>query len=588
MSISAQGHVLEATTDTVVEVQGRPSFRSANDSDGTVVGHDVSDPPSSPASFEEKDQREARPPLTFVPPQNNHRCLILCFDGTGDQFDADNSNIVQLVSALKKDDRTKQMVYYQSGIGTYTSSKSATPIGTKISLTLDAAIALNLDNHVMAGYEFLMQNYTANDRICIFGFSRGAYIARSLAGMIHKVGLLPVDNHQQVPFAYRIYTRADATGWEQSNAFKKAFSNDVHIDFIGVWDTVDSVGIIPKRLPFTTSNSVVRTFRHAVSLDERRAKFKANLWNFPSDQEKKLGTHTPPPRPNLHFKVPHYSYTMPAPKISTHLKTSTTPEDDVEQARFEKEFTKKHHRTRPTDVLEVWFAGCHCDVGGGSVANDTRNSLARIPLRWMIRETFKADTGIIFDAYRLRELGLDPATLYPFVLPRPPPLPVSEDDKIQCVPRREGWLSRFASRKKCKRFPLSPELASPIGPPERPPRGMEEEEDLKDALSPMYDQLKLKPFWWLLEILPMSFRYQRRDDGWITEFRSNLGRSRKIPHQRPHEMDLENPHHYDTDHKPVVNLKVHRSVETRRAARDEKGRPYVNRAKFHCEPHWVD
>jgi uncharacterized protein (DUF2235 family) len=48
-----------------------------------------------------------------VPPDNSHRCLILCFDGTGDQFDADNSNIVQLVSALKKNDRTKQMVYYQ-------------------------------------------------------------------------------------------------------------------------------------------------------------------------------------------------------------------------------------------------------------------------------------------------------------------------------------------------------------------------------------------------------------------------------------------------------------------------------------------
>jgi uncharacterized protein (DUF2235 family) len=55
-------------------------------------------------------------------------------------------------------------------------------------------------------------------------------------------------------------------------------------------DTVDSVGIIPKRLPFTTSNTIVRTFRHAVSLDERRAKFKANLWNRPSAEEATFGS----------------------------------------------------------------------------------------------------------------------------------------------------------------------------------------------------------------------------------------------------------------------------------------------------------
>lgn len=73
------------------------------------------------------------------------------------------------------------------------------------------------------------------DKICIFGFSRGAYTARGLAGMLHKVGLLPADNLQQVPFAYKMYTRIDHIGWEQSNGFKKAFCIDVAIEFIGVW-----------------------------------------------------------------------------------------------------------------------------------------------------------------------------------------------------------------------------------------------------------------------------------------------------------------------------------------------------------------
>ncbi|KAJ7133376.1 hypothetical protein C8R44DRAFT_23113 [Mycena epipterygia] len=586
MSTSAKGHTREPTvfsiTDTIVEraeSSGRPSYRS----DITAVGASPSAGPGTPR-LDEKDQREARAPRTFVPPTNEHRCLILCFDGTGDQFDADNSNIVQLVSALKKDDRMKQMVYYQSGIGTYTSPKFATPFTTKISLTLDAMIAWNLDSHVMAGYEFLMQNYTANDRICIFGFSRGAYIARSLAGMIHKVGLLPVDNHQQVPFAYRMYARADATGWAQSNAFKKAFSNSVHIDFLGVWDTVDSVGLIPKRLPFTTSNTIVRTFRHAVSLDERRAKFKANLWNWPSDQEKKLGIHTPlntPPATPTLPQTPKHGYSFPRPTLAAHFKTSTEPDDDAEQTKFETAYARK---TRRTDVLEVWFAGCHCDVGGGSVQNDTRHSLARIPLRWMIRECFKADTGIIFDAQRLQELGLDPATLYPFVVQRPPPLPVGTA-KLESLPPRKSWLRKLLSPKCSPAFPVSPELEDV--PIEKPAHGMEEEEDLKDAMCPIYDQLQLKPFWWILELLPMNFRYQRRDDKWITNFRANLGRARKIPHQRPHDADPDHPH-FDEDHKPVVTVKVHRSVETRRAARDAKGRCYVNRARFHCEPEWVD
>ncbi|KAG6884359.1 hypothetical protein C0993_011827 [Termitomyces sp. T159_Od127] len=86
-----------------------------------------------------------------------------------------------------------------------------------------------------------------------------------------------------------MYSRTDEVGWAQSNTFKKVFSIDVPIEFLGVWDTVSSVGLIPKRLPFTTSNTSIRTFRHAVALDERRANFKANLWNWPSEKELLLG-----------------------------------------------------------------------------------------------------------------------------------------------------------------------------------------------------------------------------------------------------------------------------------------------------------
>ncbi|KAI5114665.1 hypothetical protein M0805_004528, partial [Coniferiporia weirii] len=167
----------------------------------------------------------------------------------------------------------------------YTIPQIATPIASKLRKTWDMMIGSSLHHHIMGGYEFLMENFKERDRICIFGFSRGAYTARALAGMIEKVGLLPAGNHQQVPFAYKMYMKDNEIGWQQSVLFKKSFSMDVDIEFIGVWDTVDSVGLIPRHVPFTKNNTCVKTFRHAISLDEHRVKFKANLFDKVITQE---------------------------------------------------------------------------------------------------------------------------------------------------------------------------------------------------------------------------------------------------------------------------------------------------------------
>ncbi|KAF4571711.1 hypothetical protein EYR40_008228 [Pleurotus pulmonarius] len=456
---------------------------------------------------------------SVIPPEHPYRTLVLCFDGTGDQFDEDNSNIVQLFTLLKKDNRDVQMVYYQAGIGTYTSPNVATPLMAKVSKTLDEMVAWNLGRHVMDGYEFLMQNYKAGDRICIFGFSRGAYTARALAGMIHKVGLLPACNHQQVPFAYKMFKRADETGWKQSNAFKKAFSVDVDIEFIGVWDTVNSVGLIPRRLPFTTSNTIVRTFRHAVALDEHRAKFKANHWNRPNNKEQILSTSD-------HHRKAHNKHHHTDPRLKA----------------LERKYTKDH--TRQTDIEEVWFAGCHCDVGGGSVPNDTQHSLARIPLRWMIRECFKTHTGIMFDCAGLQVLGLDPGALYPEVLPRPPMPSPSTTLRIQDIPkpsrgpRDDARLPNFAD------VDYSALYKS------------EEDHDMLDLVSPIYDQLSLAPYWWLLEILPMKHRHQNADNSWVSHIGFNLGAGRIIPKQKR-------------------GVKVHRSVKIRMEALHSNNTKYV-------------
>ncbi|KAG2353990.1 hypothetical protein BDR07DRAFT_1495259 [Suillus spraguei] len=433
---------------------------------------------------------------------------------------------------LVKDDPS-QMVYYQAGIGTYTIPEIATPMMANISKTIDMMIGNHLNAHDMS-FSCRIVN-EAGDKICIFGFSRGAYTARALAGMIHKVGLLPRCNYQQVPFAYHMYSRDDDEGWRQSNAFKKAFSINVNIEFVGVWDTVSSVGIIPKRLPFTASNNNIRYFCHALSLDEHRA-LQAESFHTPTERDNKLGVH------------PDH---MPR-SIRRYLQNR---QDEMEQqfATYDSEPTIK------TKVEEVWFAGCHTDVGGGSVANGTRNSLARISLRWMIRQIFKLDIGILFHRNMFAKIGMDPEMLKPSIVkqPRPPPLyqspspgslgnvlPLPEivtDDPMMIVYSDGG---KFVS---------------------------EEHEDLADATCPMYDQLRLAPAWWILEVIPQMFHYQDDDDNsFVKQYTVNMGRGRHIHRQRQD------------------GVKIHRSVKIRMQADNLKGGKYKPNAQLWVEPEWVD
>jgi uncharacterized protein (DUF2235 family) len=125
-----------------------------------------------------------------------------------------------------------------------------------------------------------MQKYREGDKICLFGFSRGAYTVRCLAGMLHKVGLLPASNASQVDFAYDFYKDTSENGKKLAKGFKKTFCTHVEVYFVGVWDCVASVGFIPRRLPFSKSpTNTIRHFRHAMALDEHRAKFKVCHWS---------------------------------------------------------------------------------------------------------------------------------------------------------------------------------------------------------------------------------------------------------------------------------------------------------------------
>ena len=248
--------------------------------------------------------------------------------------------------------------------------------------------------------------------------------------------------------------------------------------------------------------------------------------------------------------------------------------------------------SHPLTLLILFFP---LDVGGGSVSNKTRYSLARIPLRWMIRECFKTNSGIMFNSESLFSIGLDPSTLYPVVTPRPDPLPIGPHDRIQGPPEIPIPINIQALlMKKTKHPDLLKDFEIPF-------LGTEEAEELRDAISPKYDQLKIKKFWWIIEILPFIRVSQKKQDDWVKYllyvfiyfclclkvfnifyfFPSNFG--------RPH---FAGPRHIP--HQKLNGIKVHRSVALRMKAQfeDESARrrekKYTPKAHFKVDPTWVD
>ena len=255
------------------------------------------------------------------------RNIVVCLDGTNDKFDTTNSNVVKLYRMLHRD-TPEQITYYQTGVGTVAPLGLIGKTYRALAKILDSAIAFLIGSHIRSAYRFLMQNYRTGDAVYIFGFSRGAYSARVLAGMLHKVGLLSAGNDELVRFAWRMFKkpRNDALAHE----FKATFSRPVTVHFLGLWDTVSSVGWIwnPKHFPYTATNPSVEIVRHAVSLDERRAEFIQNLWRPIEGQ----------------------------------------------------------------DVKEIWFPGVHCDIGGGYREADA--GLSKITLKWMVSEAEANDLKI--------------------------------------------------------------------------------------------------------------------------------------------------------------------------------------------------
>lgn len=167
----------------------------------------------------------------------------------------------------------------------------------------DSAVGSSFDQHVVGGYRFLMRFYNPGDDIYMFGFSRGSYIARFLAEMIDHIGLLSHGNEEMVKFAWKAFAQwqarqmSSASDEEQHErdrekqremyrfmkGFRETFSRPVgRIRFLGLFDTVNSVPRFEtammqrSKFPYTAKSSA-KVIRHAVSIDERRAKFRQDL-----------------------------------------------------------------------------------------------------------------------------------------------------------------------------------------------------------------------------------------------------------------------------------------------------------------------
>lgn len=277
--------------------------------------------------------------------------VVLCCDGTANEFAADRTNVLKLCYTLIHS--PQQQIYYHPGLGTMEPAGALTPMMRRATRLLGQAVGAGLEDDVRDAYVFLMRNFAPGDRVFLFGFSRGAYTVRALASLLRMYGLISAGNEPLVPYAIRMLMAiqklqkgGDAEETKRyfrlADEFRDTFCRSpCNPWFVGVWDTVSSVGWIENqlRLPFTADNPDIAIARHAIALDERRAFFRTNLWR-----------PKPPPA-----------------------------------------------NSGPKDLKQVWFAGVHCDVGGGYP--EAESSASKIPLRWMIGEA--VPKGLQVDAARL-------------------------------------------------------------------------------------------------------------------------------------------------------------------------------------------
>lgn len=267
------------------------------------------------------------------------KLIVLC-DGTWNRADQEDdgvpspSNVVKIAYRIaKRKDAVPQFIYYDQGVGT----------GNALDKLSGGAFGSGLEDNIHDAYRALIGNYEPGDELYFFGFSRGAYTARSITGMIRKCGILDRKHVRQYHAAVELYRNADHPDEDAPRIFRERYSlvgnQPIPIKFIGVWDTVGALGIPLRGMRWLSrgkhqfhdtelSNRVANAF-HALAIDEHRTPFEPTLWDY-------------------------------VPKDGQHIE-------------------------------QAWFCGAHSDVGGGYA----ETGLSDIVLDWMMQKA--GSVGLAFD-----------------------------------------------------------------------------------------------------------------------------------------------------------------------------------------------
>ena len=270
--------------------------------------------------------------------------IIILLDGTWNDPE-DNTNIRKLDNLILKN--SQQLVKYFPGIGTHKDNEILNDI--------EGSTGLSISSKIKSAYEFIVDSYEINDEIFIFGFSRGAFEARCLTSFINYLGVVDKDSMIDITFlnsiqknfcidrAYEFYQNKYYDNKNYNlDQFQDKFciKNSKQVKFIGVFDTVGALGIpveadiIQKmdkeiyKFYDTSLNDKVDYAYQALAIDEHRFSFEPTLWSSCSEK---------------------------------------------------------------TKMEQIWFCGCHSDIGGGYEDND---KISKIPLSWMINKA--KDAGLIF------------------------------------------------------------------------------------------------------------------------------------------------------------------------------------------------
>ncbi|KAF7534357.1 hypothetical protein G7054_g6328 [Neopestalotiopsis clavispora] len=327
--------------------------------------------------------------------------LIICCDGTWQSSVSGiinvPSNVTRLARSFARVGRDahgtawQQIVHYDAGIGTgELSNKEKDRQG---------GFGIGFIGNVIEAYTFIVLNYASGDQIFCFGFSRGAYTARAVAGLVNDIGVISPQDLQDFPDLYKLYQEnSDSHGFRKSDAYRQWVHGRLHdesentkcaqygkrchtdapessreVQVVGVFDTVGSLGVpdlawTPFHLTFlnhwlgipsagfhnVSLSPYIRHAFHALALDERRAPFTPTLWHFPRDGD--LATKKP--------KKPLSEIRQDWERVRSDPESSP---QQLSAQWAELIDCQMYDKLKGTDseLLQVWFPGFHINIGGG-------------------------------------------------------------------------------------------------------------------------------------------------------------------------------------------------------------------------------